>query len=77
MLGGAGTSTIGPDMNKPMGPTEYMTRAGLHALIRDPKSVRSWPGQAMPGFPTDRMSDRDIDQVIDYLAYMAARRGSR
>lgn len=77
MLGGAGTSTVGPDMNKPMSPTEYMTRAGLHALIRDPKSVRSWPGQAMPGFPADRMSDRDIDQVIEYLAYMAARRGSR
>ncbi len=77
MLNGAGTSTVGPDMNKPMSPTEYLTRAGLHALIRDPKSVRSWPGQLMPGFPADQMSDRDIDQVIDYLAYMATRRTPR
>ena len=77
MLNGAGSSTVGPDMNKPMNPTEYMTRAGLHALIRDPGSVRAWPGQLMPGFPADKMSDREIDQVIEYLAHMAARRTPR
>ena len=76
-LNGAGASTVGPDMNKPMNPTEYLTRAGLHALIRDPKSVRSWPGQLMPGFPADQMSDREIDLVIEYLAHMAARRTSQ
>jgi hypothetical protein len=59
-------------MNKPMSPTD-LTRAGLHALIRDPRSVRNWPGLLMPGFPPDRMSDREIDLVIDYLAHMAAR----
>jgi mono/diheme cytochrome c family protein len=73
-LNGAGSSNVGPDMNKPMNPTEYLTRSGLHALIRDPKSVRSWPTQIMPGFPADQMSDRDIDEVISYLAHMAARR---
>jgi mono/diheme cytochrome c family protein len=76
-LDGAGTSTVGPDMNRPMSPTEYMTRTGLHALIRDPKTVRSWPGELMPGFPVDQMSDREIDLVIEYLAHMAARRTSR
>lgn len=76
-LNGAGSSMVGPDMNTPMSPTEYLTRAGLHALIRDPRSVRSWPGQLMPGFSMDQMSDREIDLVIEYLAHMAARRRSQ
>lgn len=76
-LNGAGSSTVGPDMSKPMSPTAYMTRAGLHALIRDPRSVRNWPGLLMPGFPQDRMSDREIELVIDYLAHMAARHTSQ
>ena len=74
MLNGAGSSDVGPDLNRPMNPTAYMTRAGLHALIRDPKSVRSWPTQIMPGFAPDQMSDRDIDAVISYLAHMAERK---
>jgi mono/diheme cytochrome c family protein len=73
-LNGAGSGSVGPDMNKPMSPTEYLTGPALHALIRDPRSVRSWPGQLMPGFATDQMSDREIDLVIGYLAHMAARR---
>jgi len=76
-LNGAGSSTLGPDMNKPMSPTEYLTRGGLHALIRDPKSVRSWPGQLMPAFSVDHISDREIDLVIEYLAHMSARRTSQ
>jgi hypothetical protein len=59
-LNGAGASTVGPDLNQPMNPTEYLTRAGLRGLIRNPKSVRSWPGQLMPGFPADQMSDREF-----------------
>ncbi|MGE3989697.1 c-type cytochrome [Pseudorhodoplanes sp.] len=75
MVDGAGASDVGPDLNAPMNPTAYMTRAGLHALIRDPKSVRSWPTQIMPGFAEDQMSDRDIDAVISYLAHIAGRKG--
>jgi mono/diheme cytochrome c family protein len=75
-LNGAGASTIGPDLNKPMSPTEYLTPAALRALIRDPKSVRTWPGQLMPGFASDQMSDREIDLVIGYFAHMTARRTS-
>jgi mono/diheme cytochrome c family protein len=76
-LNGAGSSNVGPDMNQPMNPTEYLTHDGLHALIRDPRSVRNWPGLLMPGFAPDQMSDREIDLVIDYLAHMATRRTSR
>jgi mono/diheme cytochrome c family protein len=75
-LNGAGTGTVGPDMNQPMNPLQYMTRDGLHALIRDSKSVRSWPAMTMPGFSAQQMSDQEIDLVIAYLADMAARRAS-
>jgi mono/diheme cytochrome c family protein len=74
MLNGAGTGTMGPDLNRPMNPTRYMTSDGLHALIRDPRSVRSWPSLQMPGFAKEQMNDREIDQVIAYLAHMATRR---
>jgi mono/diheme cytochrome c family protein len=73
MLNGAGSSDVGPNLNRPMNPTAYMTRTGLHALIRDPKAVRTWATQTMPGFAEDQMSDRDIDAVISYLAHMAER----
>jgi mono/diheme cytochrome c family protein len=76
-LNGAGASNVGPDLNLPMNPTEYMTPQGLHALIRDPKSVRTWPAQAMPPFPPDYLSDREIDLVIAYLQHMAGRKSAR
>ena len=40
-------------------------------LIRDPKSVRTWPQQVMPGFTQERLSDADLDAVIAYLGAMA------
>ena len=73
-LNGAGAADVGPDLNRPQNPTEYLTPEGLHALIRNPKSVRTWPAQAMPGFPPDYLSDREIDLVIAYLKHMAGRK---
>jgi mono/diheme cytochrome c family protein len=73
-LNGGGESDVGPDLNLPMNPTEYMTGAGLHALIRDPKSVRSWPAMKMNGLPPDLLSDREIDLIVGYLKHMAGRK---
>jgi mono/diheme cytochrome c family protein len=73
-LNGAGAAEVGPDLNQPMNPTEYFTPEGLHDLIRDPKSVRTWPAQAMPPFPPDYLSDREINLVIAYLKHMAGRK---
>jgi len=76
-INGAGASTVGPDLNRPMNPTEYLTSAGLRALIRNPQSVRIWPEQHMPGFTAEQLSDREIDLLIDYLVHMATRRAAR
>ena len=48
---GAGASDVGPDLNLPQNPTEYLTPQGLHDLIRNPRAVRTWPALAMPSFP--------------------------
>ena len=60
-----------PISAQPMNPTQYFTPAGLRALIRNPKSVRTWPQQIMPAFDAKKLSDADLDAVIAYLAYMA------
>ena len=73
-LNGGGASDVGGDLNLPMNPTEYMPETGLHALIRDPKSVRSWPGMKMQGWSPDLLSDREIDLIIAYLKHMAGRK---
>lgn len=73
-LNGAGSANMGPDLNRPMNPTEYLTPAGLKRLIRDPKSVRTWPNQVMPGFDATMLSDGEIDRIVAYLAHMAGRK---
>jgi mono/diheme cytochrome c family protein len=70
----AGAADVGPDLGQPMSPTRYFTPEGLRRLIRDPKSVRTWPQQAMPGFDAAKLSDADLDALIAYLAYMARER---
>ena len=68
---GAGEGELGPDLGQPMGPTQYFTPEALRKLIRDPKSVRTWPGQIMPGFDPAKISDSDLDAVIAYLGAIA------
>jgi mono/diheme cytochrome c family protein len=74
---GGGEGTIGPDLGHPMNAAAYLTDAGLRALIRDPKSVRTWPAQLMQGFASENLSDADLDDLIAYLhAKAEARRRS-
>ena len=68
---GAGEGDMGPDLGNPMNPTQYLTPPGLRMLIRNPKSVRTWPDQKMPGFDKTMISESDVDALIAYLTYMA------
>lgn len=68
---GAGAADVGPDLGQPMNPTQYLIGEGLRALIRNPKAVRTWPGQQMPAFDREALSDADLDAVIAYLGQMA------
>ena len=70
----AGPASVGPDLNLPMNPTEYFTDTGLRALIRDPRSVRVWPEERMPGFAEQDLSDEELGLILAYLRHMADRK---
>jgi len=70
---GAGAADVGPDLGQPMNPIQYLSPKGLRSLIRNPKAVRTWPQQQMPGFDETMIREGDLDALIAYLAHMAAR----
>jgi mono/diheme cytochrome c family protein len=71
-LNGQGDAQLGPDLNIPHNPTEYLRADLLRAFIRNPQSLRRWPQARMVGFPTQAsLSDADLDAVLAYLQYMA------
>jgi mono/diheme cytochrome c family protein len=70
----AGDAKVGPDLNVPFSPTDYMREEFLRRQIRDPRSLRVWADGKMPGFDTSAISDRDLDDLVAYLYYMAKRK---
>ncbi len=73
-LNGGGAGEMGPDLGSPMNATEYLTEQGLRAIVRDPRAVRYWPLQQMPGFGAEAVPDSDLDALVAYLQ-QAAHRG--
>ncbi len=73
-LNGQGDSKLGPDLNIPYSPTEYLRADLLRAFVRDPQSLRRWPQAKMPGFDTQSLSDADLDALLAYLRHMAGRK---
>lgn len=69
-----GDATLGPDLNVPYNPTEYLRVDALRRLIRDPQSLRRWPAAKMPKFPVATLSDRDLTDLLAYLRHMADRK---
>jgi mono/diheme cytochrome c family protein len=57
-----------------MAAIDYMTEAGIRALVRDPKSVRTWPQQQMPAFAPTVLPDTDLKALITYLRQIASQR---
>ena len=72
-LKGAGQGEIGPDLGHPMNVTAYVTPAGIRAIVRDPKAVRTWPKQQMVGFTAEQIPDAELDALIAFLAHIAKR----
>ncbi len=70
-MNGNGTASIGPDLNLPRNPTEYFEPKALTALIRNPASLRIWPGMVMRGFPQAVIEDAELADLISYLGYMS------
>lgn len=73
-LNGEGTSELGPDLNIPFNPTEYMTTQSLVTLIRNPQELRRWPQSKMSVFPKSVLSDQEIENILSYLRHMRTRK---
>jgi len=73
-LNGGGDAAIGPDLNIPYNPTEYMHPEALRRLIRDPQSLHRWPASKMPAFDAKTLSDRELAELLAYLRHMADRK---
>lgn len=73
-INGGGGSDIGPDLNQPHNPYEYLQPDALRRLIRDSAALRHWPEQRMPAFPESSLSDGDLDALLAYLEQMLAQR---
>lgn len=69
-----GNSKIGPDLNVPNNPTEYMHDKYLRIFIRNPQSLRHWPQDRMNAFPAAVINDKELDDLIAYLKYMSSRK---
>jgi mono/diheme cytochrome c family protein len=69
-----GTSEVGPDLNVPMNPTEYLQPQALAKLIRNPQEIRHWPQGRMSGFAPEVLSDAELKSVIQYLKHMSHRK---
>jgi len=73
-LNGEGDAKLGPDLNIPHSPTEYLREDLLRAYIRDPQSLRRWPQARMPGFDRKALSEQELDELLAYLRHMAGRK---
>ena len=73
-LNGQGTSQMGPDLNLPFNPTEYMKLPYLAKLVRNPQNLRHWPQSKMSSFSREDLSDQDLKNVIAYLQHMSKRK---
>jgi mono/diheme cytochrome c family protein len=69
-----GDARVGPDLNVPFSPTEYMREDFLRTQVRNPQALRSWPAAKMPGFDVNAISDRELDELLAYLYYMSKRK---
>lgn len=73
-VNGGGDATLGPDLNIPYNPTEYLRPEALRRLIRDPQALRRWPGERMPAFDAQTLADRELAEILAYLRHMADRK---
>ena len=72
-MNGDGDGTVGPDLNRPANPSSYLQPAALKALIRDPASLRSWPGMVMRGFSREILPDEELADLLAYINYERVR----
>jgi mono/diheme cytochrome c family protein len=69
-----GPSKIGPDLNVPRNPTEYLGEKLIRVVVRNPQNLRWWPESKMTGFTPERLPESDLSDIIAYLQHMVGRK---
>jgi mono/diheme cytochrome c family protein len=75
-LNGEGTSNVGPDLNSPFSPIDYLKPEFLRILVRNPQDLRKWPGAKMQGFSKQALPEEELEDIISYLKHMSQRRAA-
>ncbi len=70
----AGDAHLGPDLNVPYSPVEYLGDDKLTKLIRNPQWLRWWPGSRMSAIDEKTLSDSELRDLLAYLHHMAGRK---
>lgn len=73
-LNRAGDANLGPDLNVPYSPVEYLGDDKLPHLIRDPQSLRWWPNARMSAIDEKTLSEAQLNDLLAYLHHMAQRK---
>ncbi|CAJ0773620.1 hypothetical protein LMG18090_00136 [Ralstonia mannitolilytica] len=69
-LNRAGDATLGPDLNVPYSPVEYLGDEKLRHLIRDPQSLRWWPNARMSAIDEKTLSNAQLNDLLAYFHHM-------
>ncbi len=72
----AGDAHLGPDLNVPYNPVEYLGDDKLTRLIRNPQSLRWWPAAKMSAIDEKTLSDSELQDLLAYLHHMAGRKAN-
>jgi mono/diheme cytochrome c family protein len=73
-INGDGGLKIGPDLNIPFSPTEYLQPKFFMTLVRNPQNLRKWEQARMPGFKPADLSDDDLKNIWAYLSHMSTKK---
>jgi mono/diheme cytochrome c family protein len=75
-MNGEGAASLGPDLNLPHNPTEYLKEEYMIKLIRNPQALRHFPKSQMSSFPEDILSDAELKKLLSYLRHMSEKKYS-
>lgn len=75
-LNRAGDANLGPDLNVPYSPVEYLGDEKLRHLIRDPQSLRWWPNARMSAIDEKTLSDAQLNDLLAYFHHMTKRKSA-
>lgn len=72
-----GTSQVGPDLNVPFNPTEYLKEGFFERYVRNLQDVHYFPNAKMNAFPKEAITDEEMSALKAYLTHMAKRKIDR